>query len=117
MKKLFIVTIITAITVFAACSKSNDGGGNGGGTNNCTTTKSFASDINPTIQSTCAVSGCHAAGSTNGPGALTTYQQIFNARSQIRTAVNNGTMPKNGSLTTTQKNNILCWIDNGAPNN
>jgi hypothetical protein len=26
-------------------------------------------------------------------------------------------MPKTGSLTTAQKNAIICWIDNGAANN
>jgi len=26
-------------------------------------------------------------------------------------------MPLNATLTATQKNAILCWIDNGAPNN
>jgi len=120
MKKYFIIIMIlsSAIT-WVACSKSNDGGlgGSGGGSNNCTTAKSFSSDVNPIIQSTCAVSGCHEAGSINGVGPLTTHQQIFAARAQIKTAVNNGTMPKNGSLTPTQKNNILCWIDAGAPNN
>jgi hypothetical protein len=26
-------------------------------------------------------------------------------------------MPQNGSLTSSEKNAIICWIDNGAPNN
>jgi len=26
-------------------------------------------------------------------------------------------MPKTGSITTAQKNSILCWVDSGAPNN
>ena len=61
--------------------------------------------------------GCHGIGSLNGPGPLLSYTQIFNARSSIRIAVSNGTMPQTGSLTTAQKNSIICWIDSGAPNN
>jgi hypothetical protein len=48
---------------------------------------------------------------------LLTYNQIFTARIAIKTAVANGTMPKTGSLTTAQKNSIICWVDAGAPNN
>jgi hypothetical protein len=83
----------------------------------CSGTKSFATDVSPLIAAKCAISGCHASGSTNGPGALTNYSQVNAAKTRIRTAVSNGTMPKNGSLTDDQKNNIICWIDAGAQNN
>ena len=79
--------------------------------------KSFATDINPIIQANCTSSGCHNTGSNNGPGALTSYQQIFNARSSVRAAVASGSMPQGGSLSATQKNAIICWIDNGSSNN
>jgi hypothetical protein len=81
------------------------------------TNKDFAADINPIIQSTCNQQGCHDIGSTNGPGPLTNYTQFFNARSAIRPAIQSGLMPQNSTLTTAQKNSILCWIDSGAPNN
>src|SRR5262245_51845040 len=84
----------------------------------CSTTKSYATDVSLIIQSSCATnSGCHASGSSNGPGALTTYTQVYTARAAIHTAVANGSMPQNGSLTNDQKNAIICWIDNGAANN
>ncbi|MEJ0106233.1 MAG: hypothetical protein WDO19_28400 [Bacteroidota bacterium] len=38
-------------------------------------------------------------------------------RTAIRAAVASGEMPKTGSITTAQKNSILCWIDAGASNN
>ncbi len=80
--------------------------------------KSFVTDVSPVFQTSCAInSGCHATGSGNGPGPLLTYSQIFNARSDIRSAVASGHMPLNATLTSTEKNAILCWIDNGAPNN
>lgn len=119
MKKLTTLIVIgMSVALVAACSKSSGTGGSTGGGSNCTGSKSFATEVNPIIQATCAANGgCHESGSTNGPGPLLTYQQIFNARSAIRSAVNSGSMPKNGSLTTTQKNTIICWIDAGAANN
>jgi hypothetical protein len=80
--------------------------------------KSFSSDVNPIIQSTCTTnSGCHGSDSRNGPGELLMYSQVFGARSTIRSAVLSGLMPQNGSLTSSQKQAIVCWIDSGAPNN
>jgi len=120
MKKA-IVLIITAASIIMACSKSKDTSNNeGGNTLDCSTVgaKTFATDVSPIIQSKCATDGnCHGSGSINGPGALLTYSAIFNARANIRAAVASGEMPLTGSLTTAQKNSILCWIDNGAPNN
>jgi hypothetical protein len=117
MRKTWI-TGISLVLICIACSKSSDDNNSNPSTPDCSgAAKTFSGDVNPIVTSTCAVSGCHASGSTNGPGALTNYNQVFNARSAIRTAVANGTMPKTGSLTTAQKNAILCWIDNGAPNN
>jgi hypothetical protein len=80
--------------------------------------KSFATDVNPIIQSSCSMdSDCHGSGSHSGPGELMTYSQIFNARSAIQSAVASGFMPLDGSLSTSEKNTILCWIDNGAADN
>lgn len=104
----------------AGCSKENGGAGGGGGaTLNCSSVpnKAFAADVNPIIQTVCAAAGCHANGSSNGPGALTNYTEVFNARTQIRSAVSSGFMPQGSTLGTAQKNAILCWIDSGAPNN
>ena len=80
--------------------------------------KSFVTDVSPVFQTSCAInSSCHATGSGNGPGPLLSYSQIFNARADIRSAVASGHMPLNATLPATQINAILCWIDNGAPNN
>ena len=124
MKKNILV-IIAAFLFIASCSKSGGGdpdpggGGGGGGTVNCTGVASaFAANVNPIIQASCATDAtCHGAGSANGPGPLLTHAQIFNARLTIKTAVANGTMPKTGTLTTAQKNTIICWVDAGGPNN
>jgi len=109
----FSLPVFTLLFVIHACSKKPEF------TPDCSgSAKSFANDVSPVFQTSCAInSGCHATGSGNGPGPLLTYLQIFNARADIRSAVASGHMPLNSTLTATQKNAILCWIDNGAPNN
>jgi hypothetical protein len=42
---------------------------------------------------------------------------VFAKRSNIRTAILAGSMPKNTSLSQAQINAFICWIDSGAPNN
>jgi hypothetical protein len=117
MKKHFLIGVLILGTIMS-CTKSSVNNNTGNNNNvTCTGTKSFATDVKPIFQNVCANSGCHDASSTNGPGPLITYQQIFNARAVIRSAVASGTMPKNSTLSATQKNAIICWIDNGATDN
>jgi len=125
MKKGILV-ILGSFFLIASCSKGGSDGGGGGSTGggggstvNCTGVASaFAANVNPIIQSTCATDAtCHGAGSANGPGPLLTYTQISGASVTIKTAVASGTMPKTGSLTTAQKNSIICWINSGSLNN
>ena len=111
-----IMTLPVALTI--SCSKSGSAIDDGGTAINCDgVSKNFVADVNPIIQTFCNQTACHDAGSTNGPGPLTNYTQIFNARIQIREAVRSGTMPQNTTLSTIQKNTIICWIDGGAVNN
>jgi hypothetical protein len=113
MKKI-VAALLILVVVGAACTKSTGSDY----TPDCTTTKSYTSDVSPIIQSYCAAnSGYHATGSHNGPGALSSYQLVYNNRPAIRTAVANGSMPEGSSLTNAQKNAIICWIDNGAIDN
>jgi len=120
LQYLIIVLVATAIAA-VACSKGS-GESEGGATlppSSCASTPAkFSSDVNPIIQGSCASSsGCHGNGSSNGPGALTTFDQIKNAASAIRAAVVSKRMPLSGSLTDAQIQAIACWADNGAINN
>jgi len=126
MKKTKCILFVAAASIFliVSCSKggsttgTGSGGGGGGSVLDCSTVpKSFTTNVNPIIQAFCNTAGCHAAGSTNGPGPLTNYTEVFNARVLIRPAISSGLLPKVGTLTTAQKNSFLCWIDSGAPNN
>jgi len=120
MKKTLSIALI-GLFIFYACSKNKSTVGEDPGTSlDCSlvTAKTFVTDVSPIIQSKCATdANCHGSGSGNGPGALLNYTAIFNARVQIREAVASGRMPLTGSITTAQKNSILCWIDSGAPDN
>jgi hypothetical protein len=124
MKKVILVaiTITCSVVIFISCSKggrSDDNNGGGGCTQiDCTNVpKSFATDVNPIIQTFCNQANCHNVGSGNGPGPLTKYIEVFDARARIRPQIIAGLMPQNTTLTTAQKNIIVCWIDAGAPNN
>lgn len=120
MKKVKVTSVLAAIIVLSmnSCSKDS-GGGNNNFTVDCNTVtnKAWTANVSPIIQSSCAVSNCHAAGSTNGPGPLTTHAEVSAVASSVRNAVSNGSMPKNGSLSSSQKSSIICWIDSGAPFN
>lgn len=120
MKRRYLVLLpLFTMLIAISCSKSSSDNGGGGGNNiDCSgTPKTFSADANPLIQSVCNQPSCHASGSTNGPGPLTNYTQVFNARNAIRNAVATGLMPRNTTFTAAQKAAIVCWIDSGAANN
>ena len=113
---IFLFVMVAIVATIISCSKS---GSTDNGSNNldCTTVPKKFTDASPIFQTFCNQAACHDAGSINGPGPLTNYTQIFNARVAIRPAVASGLMPQNTTLNSAQKNTILCWIDSGAPNN
>ncbi len=117
MRKAIILAIFSFSTLvfFVACDKN---AGNEELIDNCIgVAATFSGEVNPIIQTYCNQTACHDAGSTNGPGPLTNYTQVFAARGLIKDQVANGLMPQNTTLTNAQKLAIICWINNGAPNN
>lgn len=117
MNRKFILSLLIAVALYTACKKSSDDNGNNP-PNNAACTISFASRVTTIVQTNCAYSvGCHGAGSTNSGGPLTNHSQIFNRRSNIRAAVQAGTMPQGATLSASDKADFISWIDCGAPNN
>jgi len=112
---ILIISLLMTLSMVVSCSK-------GGSAPpplaiNCdNVAKDFSNNVNPIIQTFCNQANCHNPGSANGPGQLTNYTEVFNARAAIRSAVQSGLMPQNTTLSTSQKNTIICWIDSGAPN-
>jgi hypothetical protein len=117
MKKTLIYFTVLCAVIYS-CSSNDEPAAQTPAADCSTVSTSFATDVSPIISSTCATTAsCHAAGSTNGPGPLTSYTQVFNNRNQIRTVVSNGTMPKDRTLSSEQKSKIVCWVENGAASN
>ena len=75
---------------------------------------SFSTTISPIISSNCAISGCH-----NGSQFpdFRNFSNIQSNASNIKSRTSSGSMPLGGSLTQQQKDNIACWVDDGALNN
>ena len=120
MKKelIFIATLISIIFFINSCSKGS-GGSNPAPADPCLGLSfKFAADVQPIVNTTCAISSnCHAAGSTNRGGPLTDYNKNFVKRSDIKFQIEAGLMPQSGSISADQKNKLICWINSGAPNN
>ena len=114
------IVTVALFSIFLAWSCSKEGTDQNPGNNSIDCSgapKTFSGDVNPLVQSVCNMAACHASGSTNGPGPLTNYTQVFNARAQIRSAISSGFMPQDRTFTAAQKSAFVCWIDSGAPNN
>jgi len=103
--KTTVILIIFSVAIFSGCKKSST---STPFTPTCTgATKSWVNDVKPVLTSSC--SNCHAS--------FTTYSTVYNDRDNIRSKIIDGSMPQSGTLTTDQKNIVICWIDNGSPNN
>jgi len=106
MKKIMKFLFVGVVLVYS-CNKSSTSPSGSAYTPSCTgVSPSFKKDVMPIFNSVC--SGCH--------NQFTGYSSISSDQS-IRSMIVSGSMPKSGSLTTTQRNAIVCWIDNGTPNN
>lgn len=109
MKKIAFVLIfcfVSTVIILNSCKKKN--ATQVSYTPSCSgATPSFSATVKPLFQSSCV--SCHSNYST--------FSQISGSASSIRTTIVNGSMPKGTSLSKEQKNNIVCWIDGGKPNN
>ena len=103
--KHFGLAFILSFLVFIGCKKNNTTATSY--IPSCSGTKSYSVNVAPLMQSFCV--SCHSNYSS--------YSQVKSSSASIRSTIVNGSMPKGTSLTTDQKNNIVCWIDAGAPNN
>src|SRR5882724_7449591 len=110
------IVIIICISIFTACSKSSTsvGGGNGGGNKTFTCngiSPKFSTDVVPILNTVCSInSNCHAGGSINSVGPLTTYAEVNANKANIRAQILAGTMPQSGTITQDQINAFICWI-------
>lgn len=101
---LVLAGVCLSIINFSGCKKSTSSGTY---SPNCSGTYSFKTDVNTLIQNNCV--SCHSEYSN--------YSGISSAKTSIRSQIAKGSMPKNATLTSSQKDIIMCWIDSGANNN
>jgi hypothetical protein len=109
--QIFLITISLSIIVFA-CSKSSDNTMAVAAT--CNPNTSFSKTVLPILNSTCNFSGCH---DPNNAAELNNFQVVHDNAAQIKASVVSGRMPKGKAFNATDKNALICWIDNGAKNN
>src|SRR4030095_16797181 len=116
--KCIVTVLLVSLFVVSSCSKEGSDNNPNNNDINCSGAhNTFSCGVSPLVQGVCNTPPCHASGSTNGPGPLTNYTQVFNARAQIRSAISSGFMPQDRTFTSAQKSAFICWIDNGAQDN
>ncbi len=78
----------------------------------------YNSTIKSIINSNCAFSGCHGAGSANND--YTNYNGLKsiadNGKLEDRVLVKKN-MPSSGALSLDDRKKIKCWLESGSPNN
>lgn len=105
MKKLtLMVLLLLTIVGFVTCKKKDT---TKAYTPSCSGTKSYLNDVKPLMQSYCV--SCH--------NTYSSYSGVKSSAASIRSSIVGGSMPKGTTMTDDQKNNIVCWIDAGMPNN
>lgn len=103
---LCLLVVFAFTTPLSSCKKKNQQSTSY--TPSCSSsTPSFSTSVSPIFQSYCV--SCHSNYSA--------YSQISSSASSIRNSIVNGSMPKGTSLSESQKNSIVWWIDAGKPNN
>jgi len=81
-------------------------------------TATLSGAVSSIIGTNCAVPGCHVSGT--GRVNFTEKENVIQNASQIRSFTQNGIMPPPQSgktLTAQQKQDIYCWVENGAQDN
>jgi len=83
-----------------------------------TATLNYAS-VQSIFSTNCATSGCHAAGNGAGRQPLSSYNEVKTAIESfsLKTRVENGTMPPGGSISASDKNKLIDWVNQGYPEN
>ncbi len=123
-KITFIFVLGLIITLGYACGSDDEGGGDGGGSmaDDCSVERSYANDIVPILNSTCAIPNCHVNGFANGDFGTYEGLKVTADAGVLRGQISNNVMPPQNSagpteLTDAQKTTFLCWIDDGALDN
>jgi len=75
---------------------------------------SYKLTVGTIISSKCAISGCHIGGPRVD---FTKFSNVQANADEIKSRTQSGNMPQKGSLSQSEKDQIACWVDDGALNN
>lgn len=79
------------------------------------TVPSYSSEVSAVMRQCCT--SCHGSGNARGGVALHSYGTLKQNSSGVRKIFTSSLSHEGVSLTTEQRNTVVCWIDNGMPNN
>lgn len=125
MRKKTIISLsaialsIFAISIHSSCYKDNKASMYPSTAACDTNTVTWANDIQPLVNNSCATSGCHDASGAGGY-ALNTYAGVKTMVDKQRfiAVMVNGTMPKGGAtMDACSINKVRAWINRGALQN
>lgn len=110
MKKL---SILLLLTVLISCGDDSDKEVQ---EFSCGQEVSLSEHVMPIIDASCAISLCHENGVQP---LLNTAEEIIAKSDRIAARVEAGTMPPSSlpPLTSEEEELILCWVEDGAPDN
>jgi len=110
--KIAALTLVFGALIIASCKDDE------APTDNCTDVK-YSTVLAPLIESKCAVTSCHDAGSLNGD--YTTYAlmkpNLDSGKVRTRVVVDKDMPSGNVTLTDAQLAQFECWLDDGHPDN
>ncbi len=116
MYKISALLTLSILLLVTACKKDTEPDPPTGF--DCTTV-TYSQTIAPIIATSCAATtACHGAGSALGD--FTTHAGIAASASSGHLkseVIDDKTMPPSGALAETKLDQILCWINAGAPDN
>ncbi len=111
-KKVLFIQIALPIILFASCENNVEENIDELIVNECDPAISFTENIKLIIDTNCLQ--CHNG---NQFPDLRTYQSIKNNISIIKEEIETRRMPLGGSLSTSEIENFVCWVNNGSLNN
>ena len=114
---IFIMTVISLSV--ASCYYDKEDLLYGSTVVDCSTVDSkFSTAINPLMQSKCAYSGCHDAGTAAAGVVLENHTQVAASAGRInQRCIVDKSMPPGTPLSSNEISALQCWINAGTPNN
>lgn len=114
---IFIITVMSLSV--ASCYYDKEDLLYGSTVVDCSTVDSkFSTAINPLMQSKCAYSGCHDAGTAAAGVVLENHTQVAASAGSInQRCIVDKTMPPGTPLSSSEISALQCWINAGTPNN